>query len=276
MVRYAPSAYALAKRRRIGSKTYRAARSIGAFAWHNRASILKMARSFKRRKAKKPSFSTRNVGDRVGRSNAKKFTVVDTTQDIATRTQYGFEITAIPQTTAIDTRERQVINLRGFKFCIQLQNLSDKPMVYHVAIVAPKSSVDTLSPDSFFRGTGDTRGIDFDNNLNANDFRCRGINTDKYTILKHKRIYLKELSTGATGITNGFYGASGYSYRTADMYVPLRRQLRYEKDQVGCQNGAVYFVHWCDTWDSQALSPVVPDQAKITMRVLTYFRETRT
>lgn len=264
------------------AKRYRAAYMAANYAWRNRRNIYRagkrIQRAWRRYRSKKRSrFSTRNVGEPIGSVGAKKFNCVDnTTGTFATRTLHTTNLTAIPPATSNtdnrDSRERTIVNLRGFKLCMHVRNAqNNQVLLLNLAILAPKVTSAAVGTSDFFRGVGNTRSLDFNpTNLSALDFHCRPVNTDLYTILWHKRIKINPATDSAT-----IQLASKASFVALHKYIKVKRQLRFEdiSNTNGPVDGNIFFVHWADNALNTTGAAPVSSAYNMHQWFLTYFRE---
>lgn len=233
---------------------------------------------YKRRRVayKKQHFSRRQIGERPGSNTTKRFTILDQSPTfLNTRTLYKHELTSIPRaaTNEIDSRMRDILNVRGFKLYMHFDSAASaaRPSTINVAVISPKDGVLDVNETGFFRGTGLTRGLDFDPTiLNSLDFNTRHINTDKYIILWHKRFLIAE-RTGTASKTN-----KQNSYVMIKKWIGLKRQVRYDgipEGPSGARTGPVWLVYWIDKFQTAA-GAGFPD-ASLAARAVTYFREPR-
>ena len=236
------------------------------FVYKHRKAFVDFAR--KRRKTKH-HFDTRNVGQ-PNDEPMKSHMVTDNTGIKSTRTLYSTEMTAIPRNTTandIDKRNRQIAFIRGFKICLEVENLSSKPVYLNVAVLAPKcESIASMSAD-FFRGSKSERSIDFDTTLSSLDFHCMSINTDKFTILKHKKLLFAQY--GST--TND--GGTRTAYTVIDMWVPLNRQIRYEDSTNNYSCNPVHLVYWLDKFGTVGGAAAQGGQMTIAEQTTCVFKD---
>jgi hypothetical protein len=163
-----------------------------------------IARAFRdSQSSKRSKFSADNIGFDPGTETTKRYQSANLNGTLRnSRTLHTFNLCQVPlQATntgpTINTRERQLINLKGFKFCVEVRNETTAPMYYNWAIISPKDSTATaISSTEFFRGNGISRNQAFDTTLSG-QMHCLPINSDKFTILEHKRFRLNT-STGTT------------------------------------------------------------------------------
>jgi hypothetical protein len=242
----------------------------------------------KSQRAKRAKFSRTNVGEPIGATSCKRFTARDTNPTAYnTRELYTANISIIGRngSTAfddIDQRERDVVNFRGIRMHFHLQNLGFNPMHVHIAVLHNKTT-DGVAPttENFFRGSGSTRGLDFSTALNSTDLSTRGINTDKYVILMHKRMFVPGRNEPLeVGVPPTFPDQwSGRSYRTIKKYLKLKRQIRY--DGAGTQNqqpivGNIWLVWWCDNFMQATGTESAPGVLSMADRHVIYYKEPKT
>jgi len=245
IVRYSPY---LLRRSRVGM-----ALNAARFAYNNRRGIKRGYRLIRKvvaaRRRKKQKFSTKNFGKPPGEGTAKKFTTRDEGPlNLATRELYSFNLVGIPRSTTneIDLRERQVANIRGVRICLALRNNLNTVIFFNVAVIVPKDKYNTSTPiedEDFFRGTGQERSIPFSTGLNSLDFHCRPINTDKYTILFHKRYRIGESRDAETSPD---FTTNGTNYMNFDRWVKINRQLQWPDRNSTFPVQAPFLVYWAD------------------------------
>lgn len=224
-------------------------------------------------RAAKSRFSHRNIGEPPGTGTAKRCATLD--RDIVTedtRTLYTHNLVTIQEGTAIDERMRRIVNIRGFHICAELRNRSTAPMYMNVAILATKGGTESSSVgvSDFFRASvGGNRARDFANDLTGMEFHCLPINTDRYTILRHKRF--RFIEDGGTT----YNSQSGRDYTNINWYVRLNRQLRYDSNTGTPESGNVYLVYWADLFETNSGTAPITGAFSNSWRVVTTFREPR-
>lgn len=204
-----------------------------------------------------------SMGHPPGSGTAKTNTGTQNTALTATRTLNAEPLLNLARGDNLNARERDVIDLRGFKVCMQMQNLrTAAPMYVNVAVISSKFNP-TQVPIStdFFRGEDTTRGVDFNNNLQSTEFGCLPINTDKYFIQTHRRFTLAP------------FNRDQVDYGSKQFYVPIKRQIRYDTSGSGSQNRQFYLVWWCDTLLATAGTTPVTAAMNFQWKAVTYFRE---
>lgn len=261
-------------------RRYRAAMAIGKYAWRHRSQIARAAKrvrtSYRRRK--KAKFSTKNVGEPVGSSNCKRaetlyeeFNVNRSTRILNTRTllniykQDSFN-------DNLDKRVRDIINVRGIKICGEWKNNSSYPLYLNVAVISPKDGVVNVSADDFFRShSADKRSVNFSTALSSNQLHCLPVNSDKYTVLRHKRF---TLGPDPTPLNNRPYSINKDNFLVMNWYLKLKRQIRFEGDLNVPESGQVYLVWWADKFGTDATTAPAPDSYNNSLRAIVYFKET--
>lgn len=226
---------------------------------------------WKRSKAKR----RRVIGEPIGSSSAKSREVVSTlavNTVVQTRTLYSQELTEIPRSDNIGERERDIVNLRGFKICISLRNTNNDPCYYNLALISFKgnacaTSENTIETTKFFRDHNNSRGQDFSQALTALEFHCLPINTDLYNVITHKRYRI-----GGAAVGSSNWNSQSNNFKNIDFYQKIKRQIRFENSDQESSNHKVFFVEWCDRFDQT--SGAVPAPGFVSQRkLICYFRE---
>lgn len=246
---------------------YRAAKATGIFRGVKR---LARAGIMQRRKRMK-------IGDRVGKATAKRNeTINENTIAWDDNTLYPYDILQLGRTSTneINQRQRDVSNVRGFKLCMEVRNNGTSPLYWNVAVCAVNERGGhnaAYHEDDFFRSYGNERAVAFgDANLGTLDRHCRPINSDKFTILMHKRFKLGPVSPIA-------YSDDKKSYMNFMRYVPLKRQIRWSDGSTDSipENANLYLYHWFGQWN-KATNVVSTGAATGSLRSVIYFREPKT
>ncbi len=216
------------------------------------------------------------IGEKVGTGGSKRNNIRDVDETYDTRTLYRHDVCDLEKGDAIDARLRDIVNLRGFKLCWTIKNKLQVPMHMNVACVVPKRQTEfVLAPkESFFRNTGQTRGLDFDPAiLSANDFRCRPINSDRYKVMWHIRTTLASVDEEQVSVD--FNDGTRSSYKMLDRYTPIKRQVRFNQGTANDnpEGSSAHLVYWFDTLLAKPGDPVSVAALEGQMRLTTYFRE---
>lgn len=249
---------------RYGKAAYPYVRSaIGAFR-KRRAGRAKISNRVKKRRA------MRRVGEAIGTSSAKwdllKVGLTNMSPEVLNQVPL-LNITKNSSAPAYNRRVSDQVNFRGIKFCMNFRvegAIGTAKAWMNIAIISPKAELSSASlvPNvEFFRHpTGDRRDIDFnDASLNNIDYRCCGINTDRYNV--HKR---QVLTLGPTTSTEGF------KERYLEWYFPMKRQIRYQDASLLPEGKNMYLVWWFSTSDGGTPANSIRFQYSIKR----YFRDT--
>lgn len=246
---------------------------IAGGVYRNRYKIIKSARKIQRwyrgaRKTAGKARLRRQIGERVGAETALSAGTSNNQLLIATKTLYEVELTKLDEGPLPNERQRNIVNFRGVKLCLEMENLNTTNNVYfNYCVVHPKKSR-VMTNNQFFRGNGIERALDFtDSNLQGLDYHCRPINTDYYTVLAHKRFILGNRTGSGTG------GANRVVQKVHLRYIKLNRQLRYDNiEGVDACVTPMFLAYWCTFMGSTTSASPVADQVRFTRRTITYFR----
>jgi len=265
-------------------KKYRMAYNAGAYAYANRRQIYgavkTIGRTYRRyrkrkysarRRERKINFNPPNNASGANTAKSRFVTNNSTLQTYMSRTQNLLvNLAEIPHTTANDTNQRQrnMVNLRGFKVCMEVENTSTRPLYFNIAIVVPKSQ-GNVTTDDFFRQRDGSRGQDFNTvNLSSLELHCLPINVDKYHVLCHKRFLLNRPAAGAS--LNREFGSS---FKTIMFYQKYNRQVRYaENADTVPEGGRPVMLHWAAQW-GEPENTTATNSYDALHKIVTYFRE---
>lgn len=230
-----------------------------------------------KRKSKTPNrrnkFSPKSIGENVGSSNTKQV-AARANFNMLGWTLYTQDLTFIARGATLSERQREVVNLRGFKIDAMFRTITQSTgsglpsdiYFLNVAVIAPHERKATSEyPTEFFRtrDSTDTRDTNFASTLGSIDLHTLPINTDKWTVLKHKRYKMPTFASGIPGWTQNI-----------DMYIPLNRQLTYSGTAAETCNTPVYFAYWVCRGYSSAQVDATVQFTDVQYRTTTFFRET--
>lgn len=202
--------------------------------------------------------------------------VADQTQ--STRTLYSQDLTYIGHTDSneVNKRQRDIINLRGFRINIQFQRditATSRDLILHLAVIHDKGRADAaltatnpIQTEDFFRGNSTNRAIDFQNTLAGIEFNNLGINTDLYTVLAKKDYYMKSSAQ------------DGRSSFRRKLYIKVNRQIRYDNEVGGTNeevatDGRCFLVWWYEIATGQGASATPIAVGAHDRMCVTYWRE---
>lgn len=229
-----------------------------------------ISRSFRRYRRRRFSKEMQFFGHNVGSGNCKRNNVSEfDDQAFNSRTQYEFDLTQIARTSTneIQNRQRDLLNIRGVRICMNITNTGTQPLFFNVAVITPKFG-EAISTVDFFRSFGSTRSTDFATTLSPLQFHCLPINTDRYAIAWHAR-YTIGTANGGTSYSNEHIP----NYKTIMKYVPIKRQQRFDNTDVGAAERPFFLVYWADFMGVLASSSAVAC-GTVQQDIVTYFRET--
>lgn len=215
------------------------------------------------------------IGERVGTDRTRSANAAEDLDDFSSRILYTTPlIQNIPEGTGNAQRMRDLLNVRGFKLRVEVENNQTLPLYVNFAVVHPKQKYE-ITLDDFFRDNGGDRSINFnDTSLDSLDYATRNINADRYNILMHKRF---RLASDAGEIQNAFQPMPNTdATRILQFYVPFKRQIRYDDAGTGeLPIHQVYFLCWVDTANTPAGNAPIATVMRFSSRFITYFRNTR-
>lgn len=275
-VKYAPYVKAAARTIWRAYKMYRSRRVKRARAPMQMSAYGVRKRPLKRRRKNMPKMGRKYVGEPIGSSTAKSnFSRWVDTSLFGTRALNFHVINTTSAGTAINQRERTMINWRGTRICMFFRNTGNtNPINLNIAILCPKSTGAGNVPvaTEFFRGDTSSRALDFGVTLSANEFRCRPINSDEYNILRHKRYTLAQSIPSGSGWNNGTLK----NFVQIKWFIKAKRQIRYSaSDGNTPTEGACYLVYWADFVGSPSGTAQTPNQISTNIDTTVYFRDPR-
>ncbi|AKV62290.1 putative capsid protein [Mytilus sp. clam associated circular virus] len=214
------------------------------------------------------------VGTRIGSSLAKCDQVEDNFS-ATTKELYQYKLLDLAKNNNADdtqVRNRDVVNFRGIKLCINTTNTTTTGTIYpnrhlhcHYAVVSPKAldATQAVPYGHFFRSQGEVgkRGKDFGVDLNGMDFQCLPINTDLYTIHQHYRFKLNKAANSSTS-----------PEKLYEKYLNLNRQVRYENTGDKPEGKNVYLLIWFSFIDEAGGTAGIPC-ADTKLRITRFFKE---
>lgn len=235
----------------------------------------------------KRKFSRREVGypnntrtTKVHRNLANSINTISSSGNTASRFLNIYDLTKIPKTTDNDVnyRQRNVINLIGWKIYFQIQNKTIFPMYLNWAICAARNdNVDytdpankaTLEAGFFSAPYNPDKNVPFDFALNSMQLYKYPINPDNLVVLKHKRYEIGGQYSGAATVDVNYKNNT----RTMSKFYRLKRQLRYTGDGGETCMNRVFLMWWYDLAGTPQTDSGEANAAHITQEVHAYFRE---
>lgn len=223
------------------------------------------------RRSRKRRIGMGRIGQARGVARAKRTeTETLTNGSASTRVLYNDEITNIPKTTVndIDARQRDVVRLSGFKMCFEIKNNDSVPLLCNYAVVYDKQNGETVSTSDFFRSNGgNERAKDFSVLLNSYEFHCLPLNTDRFTVLWHRRFVLAPNPAVAS---TGFTGENRNNWKTFEKYVKLKKHITFEG---GVAQSKLWLLRWYDKFQQASGGAITINIANVDHHVMAYWRE---
>lgn len=227
------------------------------------------------RKWRNKRVTRKRMGETPNFSNCKRTEIRNTnTTGHDTRTLYAVDVTQIPRadvsgtTISIDERIRNLVNYRGFKLCFHIRNDTNKPIMWHCAVIQAKNDT-AISITDFFRGNATERGVNLNTALSFAEYDCLPINTDKFYVLHHWRRQIQMAVATSDEISR-----SGKNYYTFMKYVKIGRQLRYDAADTSPER-PIYLVHWSDQYFSDKITDPVASALQMQIHITAFWRETK-
>lgn len=226
---------------------------------------------------KKMKFSPKAVGfHKKDASCVKSHLVMQSSQPWVTRSllsggQSDINVTQIPDVTdhQNDMNRRNLDHLfyRGFTYHMQIRNNSAlAPLTVNVAVVSPKAGVSVVSNEFFRSPDSGERGVSFSTALSNIEMHSNAINTDLYTVIRHKRYTIGIAQTGTA------YTPVNRNWLNIKKHIKIHRQLRYS--QAGVCTTPIFLLCWMD----QLMSPggtvgTAGNAASFQLQVIAHFSE---
>jgi hypothetical protein len=149
-------------------------------------------------------------------------------------------------------------------------NFTVNPLYVNVAVVYDKRSNDgttVVGTGDFFRSRGgNTRAQDFGTALGGLEFRCLPLNTDRFSVIRHKRFML--LSKNPVNTTYAY--ATGKSFKLYEDWIPLKRRITFED---GSAQSKIWLLIWCDEMFANPGDAPEGGALTLTRRCTIYFKE---
>lgn len=203
----------------------------------------KSSRQFRNALAKRKA--RKRVGDTPTKENSKRAIVAQTgCVPVNSATQYIWDLTEIGGSgDDINKRERGIVRIGGWRIDYEAKNNIEAPIYINMAIISQKACNNSNVNSDFFRSSTSQRGVAFDAALTDLERFYNGINSDKWTILMHKRMRLAGNKDSSPGTTE-FYSSAKTSYVTLDKFIKLGRQVRFDQATSTAPVTQVYLVIW--------------------------------
>ncbi len=171
-----------------------------------------------------------------------------TFRNIDTLTVYSVDallIDDIAKGDQINRRERDIVNLAGWKVRLQVHNTWDLPVTFRFAVVSPRQTFGanpTERNQNLLRSFGPERSLNLGLGNSGITNTNNKINDDLYMVLYETSIELGP-DAGATGYSGGIQK----NWHYMDKWIPLKKQFRYNVGTGGKSETPVYIIYWFDS-----------------------------
>jgi len=228
----------------------------------------------------------RQVGERVGTAVAKTKEILTQNTLVPTRELVKKPLIDITTGQAINQRLREMINLRGIRFDINMTNLSTDQLIVNWAVVHPSASNmggnadgNTFPEADFFRGYAAGRSEQPGIQLNGLQWTNAAINTDLFAVLKRGQI---TLNPGRLEVTPEqpnkvvYRPQKGNTVRVKTFYLKMNRQIRFDAEiNFNRPLEQIFFVMWADAPMSTTSQAKENNAFVYTSRHIMYYREVK-
>lgn len=164
---------------------------------------------------------------------------------------------------SINKRNRDVITHKGCKICFSIKNVLKVPIFFNWAVVIPKA-VNAVSADNILRSSATERDEGIGTAMTFMDTKCLPINTDRYKVVKLKRLtILPDSDKSATP-------SEGRDFRMVEEYIKTNRKIYFEGDNAEpLQN--MFMIWWCDYYNSPTAASI--GTCDVSYRIVNYFHD---
>lgn len=237
-----------------------------AEAAHAARTIKRAFKRYKARNSERKAHPVNKIGATPSVGTNKRHATVDGNVSLAsTRLLYLNDILNVPQGSELNSRVRDIVNVKGFKLRMEIKSLLESGdfLLFNIALISPKSAT-TIGNTDFFRSSDNSRGQDFDVSLNSTEFHLSSINTDKYHVLMHQRYKLGDSMNDKP-----------VDHVIINKYIPINRQFRYISTTPATEetNDRVFLVFWGDKSMTSAGAASITGAFQTQQRGILYFSE---
>lgn len=217
----------------------------------------------------------RKIGEPIGLSTAKYNLCVNYFGSLRdSNTLHNDNINLLLRGDEINQRERNIINLRGWKIDMTIFNQTASPQIVNVAILQNTNNDGGPQNSNFFKAEGDTteRAVDADSTISVLKWAHGIINRELYNVLMHKRFMI-----GPNALFSDFdSGAVMHSWKNFKRYVPLKRQISYDTAGNEPMSNDVHICWWTTLIKNQVtpgVSTPTVNAVLFNMQVRQVFRD---
>lgn len=184
-----------------------------------------------------------------------------------TRKLFHLAMTNIDFGDKRNDRTRNICYIKAVKLCLQFKNLRSDVLCVNYAIIVPKFGT-AVNETDFFRSCGEHRGVDLSTALTSTVLSCRGINTDRFVVLMHKRLRLGSEGNDSNDIND--QGSKNWAIR--NHYLRVNRTVRFDSELSTTPTAfPLYFVYWSDYLCKDANQPNLSGSLSFMKTITVYF-----
>ncbi len=194
--------------------------------------------------AKASNYSMTTPGYPLGGKTAKTFTVqvplLLNPYTIAT-----IPVDRIVKGSGIDQRERDIVNLKGWKTRFHVHSTYAVPITMRFAFISPRQTLGanpTEQAIGLLRGYGPNRSVNLGLGNTGQTNCINPINDDLYMVM-----YQSKMEIGPTAGATGYTGGVQENWHSLEKWIPLNKQLRYFAQTEGKSETPIYLVFWFDS-----------------------------
>lgn len=199
---------------------------------------------------------------------------------------YAKNITQVAQGGDINQRERQIIDVQGFRLRYYLKNTANtandpgvppnKPLLCNMALVYHEQDGQaeglTYKEDHFFRNNnGVSRYVKFGgigDALTGWDKYTLPMNIDDQAVLWHTRFKL-----GSAQTSGNFGAGSQNTWRTISRYIKIKRRLTYTGTLAHTHQGTFWLLIWCNHIDQTPIAGQTANTFQLLGETTMFFRD---
>lgn len=223
------------------------------------------------------------LGMRPGKYPSKKHLIQNQNAALLDKVQYVERLVAVPYSDSerMNARQGRLANVRGVKFrCwFNLKNQAessdklDVPIMCRWAILVPKENTGEngdVGPSNFFINPDPPteEAVDFTSAVNCFGVMNRQINRRQYGVMQQGKFIIGQdpASTNSRLSTRAF--------KQVNLWLPLKRQMKWENNTTEYPNTNIYFVVWyCKIGDKNTGSQFTDGPLEFHWEACTYFKD---
>lgn len=243
----------------------------------SRSRVVRKRKSFKKsalRRAGEPRKRT------AGAKRVVTHRTMSTTPQFRGNDLYAFRINECSQGASINQRERQAIDISGFRIRYMFKNTATdaatanqaptKPILCNMALVWQDGrEIGYSGATHFFRTPGVNRYTAFNaDTLSGWDKYNYPMNIDSDSVLWHTRFKLN-----AANINGGFAVGNYNSWRTISRYIKVGRRQIYHGPEATSIEGTYWLLVWCNHWDQTPTDALQDNTFMLLGETTMYFRD---